>query len=163
VSRQVFELENLLGEMIAEHRRLLKQAEVQQAAMKVLDLKAMDDCAKVQEASRLRLANLETKRRLIVAQIARLHGVHGNLTVPQIAEFYPHRKTMLMNLRETLKAEMNALASRNHVAGRLAGAVVGHLNTVVRLLAGAVEKAGLYTRQGIPQVSTRIGVMDAVG
>lgn len=163
MSRQVSELEILLGEMIAEHRRLLKQADVQQAAMKAMDLKTMDDCAKVQEASRLRLANLETKRRLLVAQIARLHGVHGNLTVPQIAEFYPARKTMLLNLRETLKSEMNALASRNHVAGRLAGAVVGHLNTVVRLLAGAVEKAGLYTKQGIPQVSSRIGVMEAVG
>ena len=163
MSRQVSELEILLGEMIAEHRRLLKQADLQQAAMKSLDLKAMDDCAKVQEAARLRLANLESKRRLLVAQIARLHGVHGNLTVPQIAEFYPQRKTMLLNLRETLKSEIKALSSRNHVAGRLAGAVVGHLNTVVRLLAGAVEKAGLYTRQGIPQVSTRIGVMDAIG
>ena len=27
----------------------------------------------------------------------------------------------------------------------------------------AVEKAGLYTKQGIPQVSSRIGVMEAVG
>ena len=49
------------------------------------------------------------------------------------------------------------------MAGRLASAVLGHLNTVVRLLAGAVEKAGLYTKQGIPQVSARIGVMEAVG
>jgi hypothetical protein len=37
------------------------------------------------------------------------------------------------------------------------------LNTVVRLLAGAVEKAGLYTKHGVPQVSSRIGVMEAVG
>jgi hypothetical protein len=163
VSRQVSELEVILGEMIAEHRRLLKQADAQQAAMKSLDLRAMDECAKTQEASRLRLANLETKRRLIVAQLARAHGVQGNLTIPQIADLYPQRKTMLLNLRETLKAEMTALATRNHVVGRLAGAVAGHLTTVVRLLAGAVEKAGLYTRQGIPQVANRIGVMEAIG
>jgi hypothetical protein len=45
----------------------------------------------------------------------------------------------------------------------LAGAVLGHLNTVVRLIAGAVEQAGVYTKQGVPQVSARIGVIEAVG
>ena len=45
----------------------------------------------------------------------------------------------------------------------LAGAVLGHLNTVVRLIAGAVERAGIYTKSGVPQVSNRIGVMEAVG
>jgi hypothetical protein len=34
---------------------------------------------------------------------------------------------------------------------------------VVRLLAGAAQRAGLYTRRGIPRVGSRIGVMDAVG
>ena len=58
---------------------------------------------------------------------------------------------------------VEATAARTHVAGRVATAVLGHLNTVVRLVAGAVEKAGLYTKNGVPRVSSRIGVMDAVG
>jgi hypothetical protein len=70
---------------------------------------------------------------------------------------------MLLKLRAELKDVINRVQARTHVAGKLASAVVGHLNTVVRLLAGAVEKAGLYTKQGIPQVSSRIGVMEAVG
>ena len=37
---------------------------------------------------------------------------------------------------------------RTQVAGRLAAAVLGHLNTVVRLLAGAVEKAGALHETG---------------
>jgi len=62
VSRQVLELEAILNELITEHRRLLKHVDVQQAAMKSMDLPRMADCAKMQEASRLRLASLETKR-----------------------------------------------------------------------------------------------------
>ena len=42
-------------------------------------------------------------------------------------------------------------------------ALLGHLNTVVRLIAGAVERAGVYTKTGAPQMSNRIGVMEAVG
>ncbi len=163
VSRQVLELEAILNELVVEHRRLLKHVDVQQAAMRTMDLTTMADCAKLQEASRLRLATLETKRRTVVMLIARQHNVHGNMTVAEIAALHPQRGTALLKLREALKDAMNDLASRTHVAGRLAGAVLGHLNTVVRLLAGAVEKAGLYTRQGIPEVSNRIGVMDAVG
>ena len=30
-------------------------------------------------------------------------------------------------------------------------------------LAGAVERAGVYTKDGIPRVSGRIGIMEAVG
>jgi hypothetical protein len=37
------------------------------------------------------------------------------------------------------------------------------LNTVVRLIAGAVEQAGVYTKTGSPKVSGRIGVLEAVG
>jgi hypothetical protein len=68
-----------------------------------------------------------------------------------------------MKLRDELKAAIQSVQKRSNIAGKVASAVLGHLNTVVRLLAGAVEKAGLYTKQGIPQVSSRIGVMEAVG
>jgi hypothetical protein len=57
---------------------------------------------------------------------------------------------------------LEQLAARNKISGKVATAVLGHLNTVVRLLAGAVERAGLYTKNGIPQVSSRIGAIEAV-
>ena len=44
--------------------------------------------------------------------------------------------------------------------------IVGPGNTYVqlakRLLAGAVERAGVYTKDGVPRVSSRIGIMEAV-
>jgi hypothetical protein len=62
-----------------------------------------------------------------------------------------------------LKAVAEKVRAHCYISGRVANAVLGHLNTVVRLLAGAVEKAGLYNKRGVPRVSNRIGVMEAVG
>ncbi len=49
------------------------------------------------------------------------------------------------------------------MAAKLSAAVLGHLNTAVRLVAGAIERAGVYTRTGSPKVAARIGNMDAIG
>lgn len=161
--RQVSELEAILNELIAEHQRLLKHLLSQQTAMKQFDIKTMDVTANFQEASRLRIATLETKRRLIVSQLSRLQGTRMDLTIADIARLVPQRSEVLLSQRATLKELIQQVSSRAQIAGKLAGAVLGHLNTIVRLLAGAVEKAGLYTKHGVPQVSSRIGVMEAVG
>ena len=163
-SRLLPELENILQLLVAEHRRLLVHVEAQQAAMKVFDLKAMDDARNQQEASRLRVTALENKRRVIVAQMAKAMRADAHtLTIARIAQLQPAYRERLFKLRDELKTIVAQIGARTHVAGRLASAVLGHLNTVVRLLAGAVEKTGVYTKQGVPRVSSRIGVMEAVG
>jgi hypothetical protein len=164
MSRLLPELESILQALVAEHRRLLAHVEAQQAAMKAFDLKVLDESRNQQEASRLRVATLENKRRGIVALIAKTLRVEGHgLTITRLAELQPARREALFKLRDELKGVAAQISARTHVAGRLAGAVLGHLNTVVRLLAGAVEKTGVYTKQGVPRVSARIGVMEAVG
>ncbi len=164
MSRFAPELEAVLQSLVAEHRKLLGYVEAQQAAMKKFDLLAMDAARNQQEACRLRVATLENKRRLIVSNTAKLLKVDPvTLNLTKLAELHPPRKDALLKLRAELKDLAMQITHRTHVAGRLAGAVLGNLNTVVRLIAGAVEKAGLYTKQGIPQVSSRIGVMEAVG
>ncbi len=164
MSRFLPEIETVLQLLIDEHRRLLAHVEAHQAAMRAFDLSALDAARNQQEASRLRVATLENRRKLLVLQTARaLKADPATLTVRKLAELHPPRREALLKLREELKSLAEQIAARTHVAGRLAGAVLGHLNTVVRLLAGAVEKAGLYTKHGVPQVSSRIGVMEAVG
>ena len=163
MSRLMPELENVLRALADEHRRLLACVEAQQAAMKAFDLKAMDEARNRAEASRLRVTALEVKRRAVVLQIARGLKLEAKVSLSQIADLHPPRREALLALREEIKQLADAIAARTHVSGRLAGAVLGHLNTVMRLLAGAVEKAGLYTKHGVPSVSSRIGVMEAVG
>ena len=163
MSRQISELETILSQMIAEHQKLLASLEKQQAAMKKCDLKVMDEVSLVQEACRLRVANLEVRRRALVVLIARELKLAGDVTLRKLAAAFPPRADALMALRTELKTVTEQLRTRAYISGRVANAVLGHLNTVVRLVAGAVEKAGLYNKRGVPRVSNRIGVMEAVG
>jgi len=164
MSRQISELEAILRQLIQEHTRLLAQATRHSTAMQAFDLRAMDDAGREQEASRLRIALIEQRRRAIVIQIAKAMNLPGELTVRNLATLVePVHAKSLLELRAQLKDVVEQVAARNKISGKVATAVLGHLNTVVRLLAGAVERAGLYTKNGIPQVSTRIGGMEAVG
>ena len=162
-SNILFNLESILQQLIVEHRKLVRHVEAYQNAMKKIDLDAMDQAARQQEASRLRIGALETQRRAVVVQLAKQYRLAGEVTIARLADAVPDRKQSLLSLRDELKKTIQQIQSRAHVAGRLAGAVLGHLNTVVRLIAGAVERAGVYTKQDVPQVSARIGVMEAVG
>jgi chromosome segregation ATPase len=159
----VDELETILKQLIGEHEKLLRQMQSQQAAMKKLDQSAMEDISHLQEATRLRISSLETRRRAVVNQLAKTLRIEGRATLARIAESMPAARAKLLGLRNRLKELVAQVSARATVAGKLAGAVLGHLNTVVRLLAGSVEQAGLYTKNGVPQVSTRIGMLEAVG
>lgn len=163
MSRLVLDLEAALAGLIAEHRKLLEQVRAHEAAVRTFDLPALDALAAQQGATRLRIVTWEAKRKAIVAQLARALPPGPAVTLGRIADHHPQRRDMLLRLRAELKGLAEQVAARTHVAGRIAAAVLGHLNTAVRLLAGAVEKAGLYTKQGVPSVSRRIGVMEAVG
>src|SRR5437763_131822 len=90
--RQITDLESVLQQLILEHRKLLKHVDAQQAAMKTLNLRAMDEATNQQEASRLRIATLEHKRRTLTLQIAKLMRLSGEPKIPQLAELFPHRK-----------------------------------------------------------------------
>lgn len=163
MSKQIVDLDLILQQQIAEHRKLLVLADTHQVAMKAFDLKTMEDVSHLQESCRLRIATLENKRKTLVQQIARLHKLSADPKITQLADLYPQFKSSLIKSRDELRNLMNEIGKKNYISSRVAGAVLGHLNTVVRLLAGAVEKAGLYTKQGVPKVSARIGVMEAVG
>ncbi|MGH7214736.1 MAG: flagellar export chaperone FlgN [Tepidisphaeraceae bacterium] len=163
MSRQLLELEAILQALINEHRKLLTHIDAHQTAMRKMDLSKMDAAAKQQEAARLRISSLEAKRQFAVNQLARMSKLSGEITLARVADVNPLRREPLLKLRDELREMMLEIKSRTNVAGRVAGAVLGHLNTVVRLLAGAVEQAGLYTKNGVPKVSARIGVMEAVG
>ena len=166
MSRLLSDLEAVLQGLRDEHRALAGQLDAHHRAMKAFDLKSMEDLAKVQEATRQRVAAWDARRKAAVVHLARSIRPTPNpddLTLRRLADLFPQRREALLKLRQELKDASDAVAARTRVAGRVAVAVLGHLNTAVRLLAGAVEKAGVYTKHGTPHVSRRIGVMEAVG
>ena len=163
MSRQLLEIESILTQLVAEHRRLLGQVEAQQQAMRALKIDAIEQSTHQQESTRLRIATLETKRRALGLQIARAMRISEEPTITKLAQMFPARSNALIKLRDDLKGVIAQISSRTSLAGRLASAVLGHLNVGVRLIATAVEQAGVYTKDGSPQMTKRIGVMEAVG
>jgi hypothetical protein len=131
--------------------------------MRVLKLEGIEQATRQQETTRLRIATLETKRRGLGQQIARAMRIKEEPTVTKLAELFPARSAAIMKLRDELKGVIAEISARTNLAGRLAAAVLGHLNVGVRLIAGAVEQAGVYTKDGSPRMTKRIGVMEAVG
>ena len=69
----------------------------------------------------------------------------------------------MLQLRRDMRETIDAIRVRTNVSSRLASAVLGHLNTALRIFAGAIHKAGLYTKQGNPRIAARIGVMETLG
>lgn len=163
MSRHISDLQTILMQLAAEHRKLLDQLEAQHAAMKKFDLVAIADWITRSEATRLRINDLENRRRGVMRQITAALKLPQEPRLTRLAELFPPQAPGLMKVREELRDLAARISRRSQGSSRLASAVLGHLNTVVRLLAGAVERAGLYNRQGIPRVVSRVGSMDAVG
>ena len=161
--RQISDLLAILTQLATEHRKLLDQLDAQHAAMKKFDLTAMADVMTRHQATRLRINELENKRRGAMKQITAVLKLNEELKLTKLAQLFPPQAASLMKARDDLRDLAAKISRRTQGSARLASAVLGHLNTVVRLFAGAVERAGIYTRQGIPRVASRVGVMDAVG
>ena len=161
--KPVLELEALLTELLGEHRRLLGHVEFQLQMMKQLNTRQMEVARNLQESSRSRIGNLEGRRRMLVQQIARINQLKIEPKIPQLAQMFPQRRMQLLGLRAELETVMKEVESKSFVTSKLAAAVLGHLNTAMRILSGAVGGGGTYTNRGVPKVSRRIGVMEAIG
>jgi hypothetical protein len=163
MSRQLTELKAVLEQLIAEQGKLLSQLEAQYAAMKKFDIKTMLELGHDQEATRLRLITLEHKRRMLVRQIAAGAKLNEEPSITRIMELFPPYAGEFGKLRGQMRDLIGKIRKRTQMASKLSSAVLGHLNTAVRVVAGAIERAGIYTRSGAPRVASRIGVMDAIG
>jgi len=161
--KPIVELETVLQDLLVEHHKLSKLLDAQQAAMKQLHVKEMETARAMQEASRSRIIALENRRRMQVQQIARINQLQTEPKIPQLAQMYPQRSVQLMKLHGELKSVMTEIADKSFVASKLASAVLGHLNTAMRILSQAMGGGGVYTQRGVPKVARRIGVMEAVG
>jgi len=163
MSKQIAELQTVLAQLVTEHQRLLTQMDAQHAAMKKMDIPVMTELVHTQEATRLRITGMDSRRKMLSRQLAMAMKVPGEPTLRQLAELYPQSAPMLHKARLELQEIVGRVARRTQSSSRLSNAVLGHLNTVLRLVASAVERAGVYTRQGVPRMASRIGSMDAVG
>jgi hypothetical protein len=166
MSKPPAELERLadcLRGLVQEHRLLLDLVNKHQAAMKKVDASAIDLLNQQQEQARTRIIQWEARRRLTVTALAKVIKMTGEPTLTRIASVFPAQRNMLLKLRDELRILATEIKDRTSIGARVAQAMLGHLNTAVRLLASAVERGGTYTKQGAPKLTRRIGTIEAVG
>ncbi len=161
--RLITELESVLEQLLDQHRKLIAQVSAHFEAMKRLDLTVMDQTKTMQQGSQSRIIFLEQQRRSLMIQIARVCQIQGDAKLSTLAELFPQRRLNLLRLRGELGKVVGDAARQGFVAGKLASAVLGHLNTAVRILARAVGDTGVYNGRGMATVSKRLGHMEITG
>src|SRR3954469_12075627 len=104
IARWIPELETLLAQLLAEHRKMIGYLDQQQLAMKKFDLDALDAARHQQDASRIRVAAIENKRRIVIAQLSKGTRLNADaLTLARLAEIHGPRREALLKLRADLK------------------------------------------------------------
>jgi hypothetical protein len=163
MSRQLSELLNICAQITAEQKKLLQQMESQHTAMKTLDIPTMEGLITAQEDTRLRLTMFDNRRKILAKQIASAMKLTSEPTLTKLSEIFPAQAGAILRTRDELRDVIERIQSRSQMSSKLSAAVLGHLNTVGRLIAGAMRRAGIYTKQGVREITGRIGVMDATG
>ena len=163
MSAPIAELDKLLVQIIAEHKTLLGGISRHLEAMKTFKIGEVAAATDVVEASRVRIVMFEHRRKMLLQQITRTYKVPLNATLRQLADASPADRDSLLRRRDELQQVTAQIAEKTNVSSRVAGALLGHLNTVVRIVAGAMHQRTVYTKQGVPTVASRIGLIEAVG
>jgi hypothetical protein len=156
-------LAECLRGLVDDHRKLVDLVRKHGAAMRALDASTMEALAQQQEQVRTRILQAEARRRMIVAPLVRSAKLAGEPTLTRLAAAFPTHRVALLRHRDDLRQLAGEVKQRSAVTGRIAQAMVGHLNTAVRMLAAAVERGGTYTKQGGPKLTRRLGSIEAVG
>ena len=156
-------LADCLRGLADDHRKLVDLVRRHESAMRKLDAPAMESLGQQQEQVRTRILQAEARRKMIVAALVRATKLTGEPTLTRLATAFPTHRAALFKHRDDLRALAGDLKQRTAIASRIAQSMVGHLNTAVRLLAGAIERGGTYTRQGGPKLTRRLSSIEAVG
>lgn len=162
MSRLISELEKILKSMVQENRSLLASVQAHQHAIRHMRLADINATRATIEAARFKIVAMENRRKTLTSELAASMRL-PSITIMKLAELNPAQGTRLLQLRNELHEVVEQVRKETYVSGKVAQSLLGHLNTVVRLVMGAVQTAGVYTKQGTPKMAKRIGLMNAVG
>src|SRR2546423_15118323 len=105
MQKEVAQLQVILQQLIAEHDKLLNHLASQQLAMKKMDLNAIDKLTGLQDATRMRIAALDSKRKTLVTHLALNLKFKGGPTQIRLAKSIPQHKKNLLALHMKLNSK----------------------------------------------------------
>lgn len=156
------QLEMILKQLVHGYRLLLESTAAHEAALRTCDLSQIERSTAEQDAMRQKIAAIETKRRMITHQLARQLKTAKPPTLAQLAEAFPERKAVLLQMRSDLASVAGSVQAKTQLVSRIAQSVLGHVSATLRLVANATHGPGVYTRSGTASMPMRMGVLNAV-
>ena len=156
------QLEVCLRQLIDDHRLLLARVEAHEAAIRACDVAQIERAAREQDLARQRMMNTDSRRRVLMHQIARAHRgpTPAPTTLTRLAELNPDRRLTLTQLKTELTQLIEAVRERLVLIGRVAQSVLGSVNATLRLVTTAAAGPGTYTKQGGTPLPPRLGVLN---
>jgi hypothetical protein len=148
-----------LDGLIKTHGELLATLREQLEAMRKMDAVAMSDAGRRQEAIHRRLLRLETDRRRAARALATSLRLPADAALTDIAARLATPPAELQDRRVRLRSLSTEAAKLGEQCSRLAGGVLAHLNSSLRLLTGG----GTYAAGGNFHMPPRLSRMEAIG
>ncbi len=143
------DLEKLLAEQVRAYRGLAELLDEHRAALADMDLARVLKLTKDHAKRREELVRLDRRRQAMLTRLG------GTGTLADLAERHPGRGKALRRLREELIRVTDDARARGKLAAGVAGGVLGHLNTAVRLLAEAAGGGAAYAKDGTRRPNLR--------
>ena len=158
----ISQLELVLRQLVVEHRALLAARDAHQQARRPCAIEQIERAARDQDAQRLKISGVESRRRQLVHQIARQQRTLKPITLVTLGELYPDRAAAIGEIRAELIDVAGRVQRKTTLIGRIASGVLGHVNATLRLIAQAATGPATYTARGEQAMPLRIGMLNAV-
>lgn len=158
----ISQLELVLRQLVNEHRALLASLDAHERAIRACAIDQIERAARDQDAQRLKIAGVESRRRQLVHQVARQQRTLKPVTLVALCEFYPDRAKAIGEIRAELIDVAQRVQRQTTLISRVAAGVLGHVNATLRVIAQAATGPATYTSRGEQSMPLRIGVLNAV-
>jgi hypothetical protein len=159
----ITQLESLLRDMLGQQQTLLKAVDDHMAALRTYRIESIEAAVRNQETARQQLLRIEQRRKVLLAQFLRMHRNLSKPTLDKLAEIYPDRKLILLQMRSEIVRLTTEIRTKLNQLQRIAAGVLLHLNSTVKLIATAAAGPSTYSRAGAYAMPARVSSLQAVG
>jgi len=162
MSNWISELEQVLRELLQAHHAWLVSMNDYERVLRAFDAPEIERASKKQQQQLAVIQQLEKRRQFALQQLAKQHKSVQSPTFEQLAQNYPQRKLILLQMRQELRDVLERVKKKNAGAQRVTTAALGNLNTALRVIGAAAGNAGTYDRKGASVAPQRLKSIEAV-
>jgi len=146
-------LERVLQSELADHHVLLGDLDRKREAIRLADLRQINDITRREETILARMRDREKARQQLGQRVAAAAGLGAPAKLSTfITLAHDEQAARLHALRSELEAAAREIRSRSTIVRMAAEALSTHMAGVLQTVTGALSRAGVYGRRGTLQL-----------